>query len=672
MVWLDMDGMPHLRAHQILIILQFLKENGYREAAHELERESGVYFDWRYFEQLMLDGKWNEAERYLSGFTHLNDNRFSTKIYLALRKQKYLEALDSNDVSKAVDILRSDLKAFGANRDLFEELTELLTLNNIWTNNKLAMFGHIQNVRSAVRWEIKNNIAVNPALRGKLNIPGFEPCRLGLIINQSVNWQHSQCAHPVPNPVIHTLLADHCCKPPESPISPTSGDSSASSQEVPMLISSSVRGPSRSTLIRASEPKVAVCLPHTTNIEGPARTCDLKTRRLDKAIIEVTSMDAHPALSQQPTSQILDDLPIKVIQTLQEELYPTDIDFHPIRHTYLLVGTGNGDIRLWEVGPGVKLFSADFEVWNMGACSTKFKEAMIGDSSISITRVIWSPDGLLFGAAHSRHLVQIYVFGEGNDVMPKLEIEAHDGRVNDLAFSATDKQRFVITCGDDATIKAWDVIDGVKMFTFEGHTAPVNSILPTTKSGIHFIFSTSVDGKIRGWLYDDFGARFDHDAPGSGCLVMAYSNDNSRLFSSGTNKDGESFLIELDEREGAIKRSYEGLEKRSLDIAHFHTAKSFLASGDEHVIKFWSMDNVKLLATVDAEGGLPAKPRIRINKEGSLLAVIADGNTIKILGPNNASQLLKTSESCSPIAPSVTSEAPMMDVEVHAAQSGSC
>lgn len=75
------------------------------------------------------------------------------------------------------------------------------------------------------------------------------------------------------------------------------------------------------------------------------------------------------------------------------------------------------------------------------------------------------------------------------------------------------------------------------------------------------------------------------------------------------NNDGESFLVEWDESNGPIKRSYQGMGKRPSDIAHFHTAKSFLAAGDEHMIKFWSMDDVKLLATTDAEGGLPVSSR---------------------------------------------------------------
>ena len=48
----------------------------------------------KYFEDMVLAGKWNDAESYLSGFTRFDDNRHSTKIYFELRKQKFLEALD--------------------------------------------------------------------------------------------------------------------------------------------------------------------------------------------------------------------------------------------------------------------------------------------------------------------------------------------------------------------------------------------------------------------------------------------------------------------------------------------------------------------------------------------------------------------------------------------------
>lgn len=59
-----------------------------------LEQESGFFFNMRYFEDLVTNGEWDEVEKYLSGFTKVDDNRYSMKIFFEIRKQKYLEALD--------------------------------------------------------------------------------------------------------------------------------------------------------------------------------------------------------------------------------------------------------------------------------------------------------------------------------------------------------------------------------------------------------------------------------------------------------------------------------------------------------------------------------------------------------------------------------------------------
>jgi hypothetical protein len=48
----------------------------------------------KYFEDQVQGGEWEEVERYLSGFTKVDDNRYSMKIFFEIRKQKYLEALD--------------------------------------------------------------------------------------------------------------------------------------------------------------------------------------------------------------------------------------------------------------------------------------------------------------------------------------------------------------------------------------------------------------------------------------------------------------------------------------------------------------------------------------------------------------------------------------------------
>ena len=79
----------------------------------------------------------------------------------------------------------------------------------------------------------------------------------------------------------------------------------------------------------------------------------------------------------------------------------------------------------------------------------------------------------------------------------------------------------------------------------------------------------------------------------------------SRLFSCGTSKDGESYLVEWNESEGSIKRSFVGFRKKSAGVVQFDTTQNhFLAAGDDGQIKFWDMENTNVLTSTDADGGL--------------------------------------------------------------------
>ncbi|XP_022632530.1 protein TPR3-like isoform X6 [Vigna radiata var. radiata] len=108
-----------------------------------------------------------------------------------------------------------------------------------------------------------------------------------------------------------------------------------------------------------------------------------------------------------------------------------------------------------------------------------FQAAFIKDPGVSVNRVIWSPDGALFGVAYLRHIVQIYSYHGGDEVRQHLEV--------------------------------WDAASGAKQYTFEGHKAPIYSVGPHYKENIQFIFSTTLDGKIKAWLYDNLGSRVDYD-----------------------------------------------------------------------------------------------------------------------------------------------------------------
>ncbi|XP_052199357.1 topless-related protein 4-like isoform X2 [Diospyros lotus] len=703
--------MSSLSRELVFLILQFLDEEKFKDSVHRLEQESGFFFNMRYFEEMVTNGDWDEVEKYLSGFTKVDDNRYSMKIFFEIRKQKYLEALDGKDRAKAVDILVKDLKVFSAfNEDLFKEITQLLTLDNFRENEQLSKYGDTKSARSIMLVELKKLIEANPLFRDKLTFPNLKNSRLRTLINQSLNWQHQLCKNPKPNPDIKTLFVDHSCgqsqpngarapspvtnqlmgavpKPGGFPPLGAHGPFQPAPAPLPASLAGWMANPSPVPHPSASAGPMGFATPNNTAIIKRPRTPPTNNAAMDYQTAdsehvlkrsrpfgmsdEVNNLPVnilpvgYPAQTHGQSSYSSNDLPKDVVMTLNQASSVKSMDFHPVQQILLLVGTNTGEIILWDLGSRERLAHRIFKVWDLGKCSVPLQGSLSTDYTASINRVIWSPDGTLFGVAYSKHIVHIYTYHGGEDVRNHLEIDAHAGSVNDLAFSYPNKQLSVVTCGEDRFIKVWDAVTGAKQYIFEGHDAPVYSVCPHHKENIQFIFSTATDGKIKAWLYDNLGSRVDYDAPGHSSTTMAYSADGTRLFSCGTNKEGDSYLVEWNESEGAVKRTYHGLGKRSAGVVQFDTTKNrFLAAGDEYTVKFWDVDGVNLLTTADADGGLPASPCIRFNKEGILLAVSANDNGVKILANADGIRLLRTVESrpfdASKVGPAAVVKAPAM------------
>ncbi|RDY02902.1 Topless-related protein 1, partial [Mucuna pruriens] len=534
----------------VLLILQYLGENEFKETAHMLEQESGVFFDMKYFENEVNEGNWDEVEKYLSAFTKLSDNAYSQKIFFEIRKHKYIEAVDSRDWSKAVQILANDLKVFAkVNQELFSEITELLTLGNIRENEKLSKYSDVKSSRALLFFELSKVIKANPVFHNKLEFPNITSSRLPILINQSLNWQHEHCKNPPENPQIKTLYVDHLCG------------------------------------------------------EG--------------------------APSNSPANNLLHgSLPNTLVRSFNESSSPTSMDFHPIQQFLLIVGTNVGSLTLWDVISMKRL------------ASTK-----VGVPNVSVKKVIWSPDGTFLGIGYSRNVVHIHSYRSWVKLRIHLQIDAHVGSVNDLVFSRPNQQLYVITCGDDKTIKVWNVASGARLFTLEGHEAPVYSLCPFIIEKTHVIFSASLDGRIKAWLYDNMGSRLDFEAPGSWYTTMACSSDGIRLFSCGTSKDWESSIVEWNQIDASVRRTYEGLGKSCVGVVQLDTCKNmFLAAGHDFSIKFWDMNNVQLLTSIKLNGILPATPLIRFNRGGYLLAVSANDNGIKILANQDGIRVLVIQE----------------------------
>uniref|UniRef100_M1AR55 WD-repeat protein n=1 Tax=Solanum tuberosum TaxID=4113 RepID=M1AR55_SOLTU len=678
----------------IFLILQFCNEENLTKTAHMLGQETGFFFDMGHLEALVLGGKWDEIENYLSGFTGVTDSRYSKKMFFEIRKQKFLEALDRQDRKTALEILMKDLQVFAEpNKVLYAEMTQLLTFDDFREHPSLALYGDTLTARNRIMKLLKVVIESSPQFHGRLDFPELTKSRLRRLINQSLNWQHIHCAKPQQEPEIKTLFADHKCSIPEDqsvtqmprPSETTSAanqDQSVTQMPRPSETTSAANQDQSFTQMPRPSKSISAANPDHRQIFSSSSivTDDIASASTSKAVQDSgnlsdvnTTRDMNekvlsttaPCQDQDASVNLSDDFPKTVERVLTiganppttsdyptissnyptVNYYPTTMDFHPVQQTLLIVGDGGGGVELWDVSSGKMLFRRTLMMWEVEAFSAEFLKSMGEDPRISVNRVLWSSDGSLFGVASSKNIVQLYSYHNNvNHAENHLEIEAHYGSVNDLAFSKPNNQLLVITCGEDKLVKVWNTNNGARQYTFEGHGAPVYSLCAHVKEDVHFIFSTSTNGEIKAWVYENSGPSVSYEAPSKCCMRMLYSANGKRLFSCGTNKDGDSYLVEWNENDGFIERTYLGLGKCSSGVVEFDISRNnYVAAGDSHVIKVWNVNDAQLLTVVNAGGDLPASPYVRFNKNGTLLAVSVDQNSIKILANDGGRIFLQTS-----------------------------
>ncbi|XLS74603.1 hypothetical protein HN51_031468 [Arachis hypogaea] len=154
--------------------------------------------------------------------------------------------------------------------------------------------------------------------------------------------------------------------------------------------------------------------PTNPSIDYPSRGSDHVSKRTrpmgmsDEVNLHVNVLSAtFPGHGHGQAFNAPYDLPKTVMRTLNQGSSPMSMDFHPVQQTILLVGTNVGDIALWEVGSRERLVLRNFKAWDLSAYSMPFQAALVKDPGVSVNRVIWSPDGALFGVSYSRHIVHI-------------------------------------------------------------------------------------------------------------------------------------------------------------------------------------------------------------------------------------------------------------------------
>ncbi|WVZ13074.1 hypothetical protein V8G54_017604 [Vigna mungo] len=73
-------------------------------------------------------------------------------------------------------------------------------------------------------------------------------------------------------------------------------------------------------------------------------------------------------------------------------------------------------------GGAIGLGAPSISVWDLSACSMPFQAALVKDPGVSVNRVIWSPDGALFGKSFL--ILRDFCDHGGDEVQQHLEVYA--------------------------------------------------------------------------------------------------------------------------------------------------------------------------------------------------------------------------------------------------------
>ncbi|KAL1214666.1 Topless-related protein 4 [Cardamine amara subsp. amara] len=159
------------RKNLIFLILQFLSEEGYEKSLHLLEQDSGIFFNFSYFSNVILDGNWKEAEDYLSAFTTPDVNTFSRNMFLDLFKWKASEASDRSGSSESVNIFYKDLRRIPVLKDdSFNDLVEVIAVDDMRVPDQTYCVDKAS-VRAKLCVDLLELADNNPSLLGKRVFP---------------------------------------------------------------------------------------------------------------------------------------------------------------------------------------------------------------------------------------------------------------------------------------------------------------------------------------------------------------------------------------------------------------------------------------------------------------------------------------------------------------------
>jgi hypothetical protein len=192
----------HDRVEVVRLMIQALGDLGYNDVASMLERESGLRTESTEvadFRKAILSGEWGQAEEALGHIELQAPDSFKSMLFL-IRRQHYLELLETKGVEAALFFLRSEMATLQCNKAELHSLASLALYPMDEVREQAKWAGAGLGSRKALLESFQE--FVSPTVM----IP---PHRLGILLDQAKSYQLTKSNYFMGFPETISLYKDY-------------------------------------------------------------------------------------------------------------------------------------------------------------------------------------------------------------------------------------------------------------------------------------------------------------------------------------------------------------------------------------------------------------------------------------------------------------------------------